>query len=49
MFDYWPEPVPGLAGAASVAVTLANHYDAIATFDQKMIKRMKSIGVESYW
>jgi hypothetical protein len=35
--------------AASVAVAIANHYDAIATFDQKMRKRMQSIGVESYW
>ena len=49
VFEYWPEPLPGLADAASVAVTTANHYDAIATFDQKMLKRMKSMGVKSYW
>jgi len=49
VFDYWPQQLPGLADAASVAVTLANRYDAIATFDQKMRTRMKSIGVESYW
>jgi predicted nucleic acid-binding protein len=49
VFEYWPEQLPGFADAASVAVARANRYDAIATFDQKMIKRMKSIGVESYW
>lgn len=49
VFDLWPEQFGGLADASSVAVAIANHYDAIATFDQKMIKRMKSIGVESYW
>ena len=49
VFDLWPEQLSGLADATSVAVAIANHYDAIATFDQKMIKRMKSIGVESYW
>jgi predicted nucleic acid-binding protein len=49
VFEYWPEPVPGLADAAMVAVAVAHRYDAIATFDQKMIKRMRSLGVESYW
>jgi len=49
VFDLWPEPLGGLADASSVAVAIANHYDAIATFDQKMIKRMRSLGVESYW
>jgi predicted nucleic acid-binding protein len=49
VFDLWPEQLGGLADASSVAVAIANHYDAIATFDQKMIKRMQSIGVESYW
>lgn len=45
----WPEHLPGLADAASVAVAITNQYDAIATFDQKMIKRMQGIGVGSYW
>ncbi|HEX7192847.1 MAG TPA: PIN domain-containing protein [Thermoanaerobaculia bacterium] len=49
VFDLWPEHLAGLADAASVAVAIANHYDAIATFDQKMIKRMQSIGLESFW
>ena len=49
VFEYWPEQLPGLADAASVAIAIANRYDSIATFDQKMLKRMQSIGVESYW
>jgi hypothetical protein len=49
VFELWPERLGGLADASSVAVAIANRYDAIATFDQKMIKRMRSIGVESYW
>jgi len=49
VFQYWPEKLPGLADAASVAIAIANGYDAIATFDQKMRKRMKAAGVESYW
>jgi predicted nucleic acid-binding protein len=49
VFDLWHEQLAGLADAASVAVAMVNQYDAIATFDQKMIKRMQSAGVESYW
>jgi predicted nucleic acid-binding protein len=49
VFEYWPERLPGMADAATVAVAVANRYDAIATFDQKMVKRMKSVAVESYW
>lgn len=49
VFEYWPERIPGLADAATVATAIANRYDTIATFDQKMIKRMQSLGVESYW
>jgi len=49
VFDYWPERLSGMADAATVAVAIANGYDAVATFDQRMLKRMQSLGVESYW
>jgi predicted nucleic acid-binding protein len=49
VFDLWPEHLPGLADATSVAVAIANRYDVIATFDQKMLKRMQAVGVKSYW
>jgi predicted nucleic acid-binding protein len=49
VFEYWPQRLAGLADAATVAVAVANRYDAIATFDQKMIKRMGNLGVASYW
>ena len=35
VFDLWPERLAGLADASRVAVAIANHYDAIATFDQR--------------
>ena len=47
VFEFWPERLPGLADAATVAVAIANGYDAVATFDQKMVKRMKALGVDS--
>lgn len=33
VFEYWPERLPGLADAATVAIAIANRYDAVATFD----------------
>ena len=49
VMEYWPTPLPSLADAAIVAVAAASRYDAIATFDQKLAKRAKDVGVASYW
>ena len=49
VMEYWPAPLPSLADAAIVAVAAASRYDAIATFDQKLAKRAKDVGVASYW
>ena len=49
VLDYWPSPLPSLADAAIAAVAASNRYDAIATFDQKLSKRAKDLGVAAYW
>ncbi|HEV7767839.1 MAG TPA: PIN domain-containing protein [Thermoanaerobaculia bacterium] len=49
IFELWPSPLPGLADASIAALALANCYDAIATFDQKLSKRAKDVGVPSLW
>ena len=49
VLDYWPNPLPSLADASMVAVAASNRYDAIATFDQKLSKRSKGLGVPTYW
>lgn len=49
VFEVWPKPLPGLADASIVAVATTHRYDAIATFDQKVAKRAKDLGVASYW
>ena len=49
VFELWPNPLPGLADASIVAVATTHRYDAIATFDQKLAKRAKDLGVPSYW
>lgn len=49
VLDYWPNPLPSLADASIVAVAASNRHDAIATFDQKLAKRSKDLGVAAYW
>jgi len=49
VLDYWPSRLPSLADAAIAAVAASNRYDAIATFDQKLSKRAKDLGVPAYW
>jgi predicted nucleic acid-binding protein len=49
VMEVWPDPLPSLADAAIAAVTLTNRYDAVATFDQKLAKRLKDFGVPGYW
>lgn len=45
----WPNLLPSLADAAIAAVASTNRYDAVATFDQKLAKRLKDLGVALYW
>lgn len=49
VLEYWPAPLPSLADAAIVAVASTKRYDAIATFDQKLGRRAKELGVSTYW
>jgi predicted nucleic acid-binding protein len=49
VMDLWPSPFASIADAAIVAIAANNRYDAVATFDRKLAKRMKDVGVASYW
>jgi len=49
IFELWPNPLPSLADASIAAVATTNPYDAIATFDQKLERRAKGLGVAGYW
>jgi len=47
--DSWPDPLSSLADAAIAAVALTNGYDAVATFDRKLARRLADFGVPAYW
>jgi len=49
ILDNWPEPLASITDAAIVGVALTNNYDSVATFDQKLVRRMKMLGVRSYF
>lgn len=45
----WPDAFSSVADAIVVALAITNRYDAVATFDQKLIRQMTKLGVTSYW
>jgi len=49
VLDLWPSPFPSIADAAIVAIAADKRYDAVATFDQKLSKRLKDFSVAAYW
>ncbi len=49
VLEFWPDPLPSLADAAILAVAVSNRYDAVATFDKKLARRVKQAGIGTYW
>lgn len=49
VLEVWPDPLPSLADAAILAVAVTNRYDAVATFDRKLARRVKNAGIRTYW
>lgn len=49
VMDVWPNPLPSLTDAALAVVASTNRYDAVATFDRKLAKRLQEFGVAAYW
>ena len=49
VLEYWPDPLASITDAALVGVVITRKHDCIATFDQKLIKRMNALGVRSYF
>jgi predicted nucleic acid-binding protein len=49
LLEIWPDPITGLTDAAIITVATTGRHDSVATFDQKLAKRLKDFGVAAYW
>lgn len=49
VLEVWPDPMASLAEAALVAVAVDNRYDAVATFDRKLAKKLEGLGLAAYF
>lgn len=49
ILDHWSDALPSVADAAIIAIALSNRYDAVATFDQKLIRQAANLGIRAYW
>jgi len=49
ILEVWPDRLPSLADAAILALAVTNRYDAVATFDRKLARRVKDAGIRTYW
>lgn len=46
VLSYWPESIPDFGDAVVASVCRLNKKSAIFTFDQKLIKQLRSLGLE---
>jgi predicted nucleic acid-binding protein len=49
VLELWPDPIRSINDACLVALAVANNYDSIATFDERLITQMRAFGVRSHF
>ena len=49
VLELWPDPFSGLTDAAIVALATTSRYDAVATFDRKVVNKLGNFGLEPYF